>query len=655
MRSRSPHTNRRRFDSRRPLSPRPAPGARAPRPPDVILITRPEAISSGFRAALAARGRRLFVQPLLRTVPLPAVLPDLSRFQGVIASSPAAIGILASRTPARGVRLFVVGRAAARAAAEAGFTAVTAAETAQALAATVRDALSLDDGPLLYVAGVHRARDLRRLLAAFDLETVEVYAAEMVRQLSPDVRRALQAGAVRSIAFYSARAVDAFVAAAARGGVLPEARQTAALCLSPRIAARLQAHGWRRTWTAPRPAASAIEARLAGAAPQAALPEPVTEPAMAAAAAPMPSPLPIFPPPPASSAAQESPMSSPAPPPSPESARPAPGWPAVIGVAAVALILAVLVWYLGNSRVTELQAEVNALRDRVAGLNLDPGKAERAALAAKAEEAAKVATALAGVAEKAAEQATVDRLADRVDSLSRRTDEAVASLSARTDAAQAQVQAVEKQAAAQAESGALTLAVLKDQVAALETRLAKVEGWAGDVPPAQLAGQLLALSELRRVIDNGAPFAAALSRAKQAVPAAAQASGEWLARADGGVPTYASLAASLGRIERQLPLPASNASDNAAVNSVLGVLLSGIQVEGSGALVDDPLRNATRVAGAALAAGNPQAAEEAVAAVAGKAPALDAWRADLAARMAADAAISGWEKQVLASVGGSSK
>jgi hypothetical protein len=170
-----------------------------------------------------------------------------------------------------------------------------------------------------------------------------------------------------------------------------------------------------------------------------------------------------------------------------------------------------------------------------------------------------------------------------------------------------------------------------------------------------LAEQLIALSELRRVIDNGIPFANALTRARDAVPAVAAAKGGWLDRASEGIPSYAGLAGQLTKIEKKLPLPKSDASGNAAVNSALGVLLSGIRVEGQGALVDDPNRNAVAAARKALAAGDAKAADEAMAAVAGNNKALDEWRADLAARMQADAAISKWEANILASVSGSSK
>ncbi len=655
MRSRSSHSRKRRFDRTRPLAARPQTAEAARAHANLVLITRPEAISASLEARLAARGQALLEQPLLQTEPLPADLPATEKYQAIVASSGVAVEILATRTDDRSCKLYVVGAAAARAASEAGFVQVETAPTANALAAVIRAALSPTDGPLLYAAGVHRARDMRRLLSAFTVDLVELYAAEKVRTLDGGVRHALRQGDVVQIAFYSARAVDAFVAAASQAGVLRQAQSATALCLSPRIAARLRAYGWRKTWTAARPAAALIEAKLTGShvtihATAAAPPSPDVTAAPAATVSES-----LSSPSPAAMAATEETMTSPAPTPPTEDARAAPGWPAVIGVAVLAAFFAGVVWYFSNDRTKDLQAEINGLRTQLSALNLDPGKAERAALAARAEEAAKVASALSGVAERAAEKATVERLADQVQGLTARTDTAIQALSAKTSADMQSLQTAQQQTEAKVSAQTTSLDALGGKVAALESRIAKVEGWAGSTPPAQLAEQLIALSELRRVVDNGIPFKNALTRARSVVPAAASAGGGWLDRADKGIPSYAGLAAELTRIEKQLPLPKSDASGNAAVNSALGVLLSGIRVEGQGALVDDPNRNAVAAARKALAAGDAKAADDAIAAVAGDNKALDEWRASLAARMQADAAISEWEANVLASVSGSSK
>lgn len=630
MRSRSSNTYSRRFDRIRPLGSRSLPAGQSHKPSKSVLLTRPEAASTGLRIGLRARGRKLLVQRTLLTSPLPAQIPALPEFQAVIASSAAAVDILAAETQDRTCMLYVVGRASGKAANGAGFTNVAVANTAGDLASLIRNNLSPGDGPLLYVAGRHRARDMRRLLSDFDLTLVEVYAAGKVRRLDPKVCRALKRGEIGQIAFYSARAADAFIAAVVHGNVAPQARRATALCLSPRIATRLQAHGWRRTWSARIPAAVLIDGRLLNTgAPQKPIAVTANKP-----------PLPTSYSSPTAVAVPEASMTSPAPTPSVESGRQPPGWPVVIAVAVLALFFAGVAWYLSKDRVEGLQAEVAGLRDRLGSLDLDPGKADRAAMAARTEEAAKVSTALAAVAAKAADKSSVDSLAIRIDALGSKMDAAVSAMEMNSGKAVAEAQTATK-----------TVDSLAKQVAGLEERFAKVEAWTKGASPAQLAERLIALSELRRVLDRGAPFSSALTRASKALPAVAAAKGDWVDRAATGIPTYDQLSAELLKIERKLPLPRSDASGNVVVDSALGVLLSGIQVEGKGALVDDPNRQAVAAARQSLANGDPAAASEAMSMVTGNVKAVGIWKADLAARMEAEAALSAWEKKVLATVG----
>jgi len=641
MRSRSSLTYARRFDRIRPLGSRPLSERQGHSSAKSVLLTRSEAVSRGLQTGLKARGRGLLVQRLLTTAPLPADIPDPGAYQGMIASSAVAVEILARQCDDRTCPLYVVGKASARAASAAGFDGIKTASTANDLSVIIRDRLNPADGPLLYVAGRHRARDMTRLLSGFEIDLVEVYAAEKVSRLTPDVRRALKRGKISHIAFYSARAASAFMAAASHGKVAKQARRTTALCLSPRIAAHLQARGWRRTWAARIPAADLIDARLLnGRAPQKPIAENTNE-------LPPVNPTPS----PAAPAVPEASMTSPAPTAPVDSGKTPPGWPAVIAVAVFALIFAAVAWYLSKDRVEGLQAEVAELRGRIGSLDLDPGKVERAAMVSRAEEAAKVSTALADVAAKAADKASVDNLAARLDALSGRLEASVSTLEQKTGktvaGAVSAAEAAQKQSAAQAK----TLVGLAAQVADLEERFVEVEAWTKGASPAQLAERLIALGELRRLLDLGAPFATALSRAAKSVPDVGAASGGWLDSADTGIRTYAQLSASLTKIEKQMPTPRSNASGNAVVDSALGVLFSGIQVEGKGALVDDPNRAAIAKARQALGDGDPAAANDAMSALTVTVADVDSWKADLAARMEADTAISAWEKKVLATVG----
>ena len=182
--------------------------------------------------------------------------------QALLATSPRAFSQISPPPPL--LPVFVVGQAAARAAKAAGCQNIQIARDARNLAAIVHTACAPTDGALLYRAGRDRARDLPRMLPDHDVRLVPVYAAEPNRRLAPVVRRAIAAELVSHITLHSARAARIFVDACRAAGVLPQARRAHALCMSRRIAAILQANGWRRAWGAPLPQADRLTGRLVG-------------------------------------------------------------------------------------------------------------------------------------------------------------------------------------------------------------------------------------------------------------------------------------------------------------------------------------------------------------------------------------------------------
>jgi uroporphyrinogen-III synthase len=263
MRSRRAHRTGRRFDRIRPLRLSPARSVHKSQRRPITVLTRPEsADDNALRLALQARGRHILVQPLLRTVLLASSPQDWSGVQALLATSPRAFSRISPPPPL--LPVFVVGQAAARAAKAAGCQNIQIARDARNLAAIVRNSCPPTSGMLLYRAGRDRSRDLARMLPDHDVQLVQVYAAEPNHHLAPAVRRAFAANQVSHVTLHSARAARAFVTACRAAGVLPQARRVQALCLSRRIAALLQANGWRCAWGAPLPQADRLTGRLIG-------------------------------------------------------------------------------------------------------------------------------------------------------------------------------------------------------------------------------------------------------------------------------------------------------------------------------------------------------------------------------------------------------
>lgn len=611
---------------------------------------------------------RVLVQPMLQIKPLPEPLPDTGDAQAVIVTSTHALrGIHAGMFP-QPIPVFAVGRTTAAAARACGFADVRPADDARALAADIRAACRPEYGPIVYLAGRHRARDLTRMLPDFEVRLAERYTAEPARTLLPPMRQAIRAGDVQAVTLYSGRAARAFAAACRRDGVLPQARRIPALCLSRRIAALLQAQGWRAAWGAPLPQAARLTTRLLGRrfSPTAPLPEVQAAPAAAVVSQPIREEAMTDPSPATTDTADETP---------PRSKSVAPHWVAIVAVAALAAVALIWLW-------SELQAS-NASRDAIA--------ARVAAVSTRIDDLAKIPT--------FADPITVDKLVVDVGKLAKRTSEnsqgvaaigervnvRVSTVDARLDGQAEQLALLKEQtakatenlasvtaqaaateaalktlSAKQADEAAATgeaIAKLNSQVASLAERLDRIEAWVESAQPARVAEQLVALAELRRMIDSGSPFASPLQRVRETLPAAANAdlTSGWATYADDGIPTAAGLSQQLADIARGRPRASPVESGSEWVNSAVGTLLKGVRIGDGPALGADPVTDGLNAAQKALAAGDLEAADAAVAPIAEQLPALAEWRETLAARREALATIAAWDKTVLAGISEASK
>jgi uroporphyrinogen-III synthase len=682
MRSQPPSRHPRQLGSSRPRRAgrqrQASPGPALSPTRTTTIITRPEALTPTLRAAMAARGHSVLVQPLLSIEPLRATVPAPSRYQAVVATSATAVDILGIATSDRQCRLFVVGDAGVRAAARAGFARTESAVNAQAQALAIRSSLDPACGPLLYVAGRHRARDLRRLLPDFQIELVEVYAAAKLSRLTPAVRRALKRRQVASIAFYSARAADAFVTAAKRGEVMREAQQAQAVCLSPRIAARLKAQGWRRVWAARVPTADHINAHLLGRRVTTAT-DTIPEAALTANAAkvqamaeekttPSPNPRPDRPEDTATTEVASADPVETAPEVShePSGRSSGPGWLALAAVAVLAAIGGGYLWHTGQESRDIMRAEIQDLRASFNDLEQNGTGAKLEDLSSRVDQAMRL-------AEEAQQQvssaggANADELAglkanlNDLQSLASQADEArsgqtetLKRLQSEAENLVQQIGGLQSNSEAQEEARAQlqqSIAALQQQVTQLSEQVSSIEEWRQNVKPESLAEGLVALSDLRQVVDSGAPFKTALEHVQNVVPAAAGASGQWVSMADQGIPSLTELSERLDRIAHDLP--ASPKKDESVVDSAVNWLMSGVRIENEDVASEDPRDAAITEAEQALGAGDAKAAAQAVEPFLADAPDLAAWHSALSARIAAEETISGWEEAVLKSSGGS--
>lgn len=640
MRSSRAHRTRRRFDSVRPLASKPI--RPKPQPPrrDTVLFTRPEAATPVLRQALRARGYRVLVQPMLEIHPLQEPLPDTSDAQAVIVTSSHALrGLQADMFP-QPIPVFAVGQATAAAARRCGFGDVHAANDARTLAADVRAACSPRHGPLLYLAGRHRARDLARMLPDFEVRLAERYSAEPARNLLPPVRQAIARGEIAAVTLYSGRAARAYAAACRRDGVLPQARRIPTLCLSRRIAALLQAQGWRAAWGAPLPQASCLTTRLLGrrfsraapkspdSAPPAATydPQPIREEAMTNS----------------SPATTDAETDQP-----PRSNAVAPHWIAIAALAVVAAVAVIWLW----SELRNAAADRDAIATSVAGLSTRLDEFASNPAFTDPDMVDKLATKVTELDERISENS------QSVAAIGERLGVRASAVDAQLDSQKEELAVLKQQTAdlserqrADAASATQGLEMLNATVGDLSKRLDRLETRVEGMQPALMAERLIALAELRRTVDTGKPFADPLQRVRAVLPASAEPATDagWASHADKGVATAAELSQRLTVIARGRPQASPIDSGSEWVDSAVGTLLKGVRIGDGPALGADPVSDAIRFAQQALAEEDLDAADAAVAPIAEQVPAVMEWRQALRARREALAAIAAWEKTVLA-------
>lgn len=235
-----------------------------------LLITRPAASAAPLAEKLAAQGHDVIISPVIEIYPTDTPLPVRADDYAALALTSAnGVHALAAKSAALGqagpagkdwqsLPAFAVGPQTAAALHAYGWSQIFQAEgDVASLAALMVTEMGGTDKPVLHVAGRDRAGDLQAALAAQNIacQLSMLYEAEPAAALSPAAAAALAdvAEPVDAVLIYSQRSAHLFIALSA---ALPMAQKPMAYCLSPAIAALMQAAGFTsRTAAAPQEAA----------------------------------------------------------------------------------------------------------------------------------------------------------------------------------------------------------------------------------------------------------------------------------------------------------------------------------------------------------------------------------------------------------------
>ena len=230
-----------------------------------VLITRPLAAARALAALLAALGHDAVVEPLLTIIADPdagaRLGPALAGAQALLFTSMNGATSFAAASERRDIRVYAVGDGTAASARQAGFAQVESAQgDVEALVALVSARLSPEGGALVHPSGHAVAGDLAGRLTrlGFTVRSVPLYRAITADGLGAATLAAFQAGQIDAALFFSPRTAATFVRLAAAAGIGRHCATTAAVALSPAVAAELQGLGWRRVMVAEEPTEAAL-------------------------------------------------------------------------------------------------------------------------------------------------------------------------------------------------------------------------------------------------------------------------------------------------------------------------------------------------------------------------------------------------------------
>ncbi len=231
-----------------------------------VLITRPRPAADKLAGLLAARGIDGVIEPPLDIHPRDGAAIDLDGVQALLFTSANGVAAFAAASPRRDLPALTVGPASAEAARAAGFAEIASADgDVGALAQLVGRRLDPKRGALLHAAGADLAGDLAASLAprGFVVRRVVLYDAVPARDLSAETVALLRRRGLAAALFFSPRTASAFVTLVRRAGLAETLTGVTALCLSPNVAAALDAVSWAGIHTAARPDQDALLELLA--------------------------------------------------------------------------------------------------------------------------------------------------------------------------------------------------------------------------------------------------------------------------------------------------------------------------------------------------------------------------------------------------------
>lgn len=214
-----------------------------------ILIPRPEPDAARQAEKVARLGHEAVVAPLLHIEFVAGVPLDLDGVDALIVTSRNALRALDQhhqREEAMKLPLFAVGQATAKAAAELGFSEITAGPgTGAELAALIARQRKGEPETLLHLSGETTAFDFKGALEAegFAVRQPVLYRSVQANALPPHVAAMIEGGSLDGVILMSPLTGTAFARLVRRHGLLNRASRLICYCLSQAVAQAVEPLG----------------------------------------------------------------------------------------------------------------------------------------------------------------------------------------------------------------------------------------------------------------------------------------------------------------------------------------------------------------------------------------------------------------------------
>jgi len=204
-----------------------------------LLLTRPQLESEALACTLSGLGHETLIEPLLSIEPVENAKIGSDKFQAIIVTSVNGARALSTHTEAdrfRQVPIYAVGQATAEALDR--FNVVHAGtDGVAALRDRISRDLAPDDGPLLYVRGVHVASNLAIDLAVsgYRVEQVIIYAAVEKKSFTPVLIEEIKNGRIEGVVLFSPRTATVFSNLVNKAGLTDKLGAMTFYCLSQKV------------------------------------------------------------------------------------------------------------------------------------------------------------------------------------------------------------------------------------------------------------------------------------------------------------------------------------------------------------------------------------------------------------------------------------